>query len=202
MIQHVCRNDTKLEILRFVDVHALDQIHIESQASRSFNVIQAQTSDLAGVRVKENGLSLAVDNGFVAERTVQAVRRCHIRDGWIGCLLKIREICDAVRQFCHTAGAPRERSHEHGSCLSGGLIERSQRRRHGKWGTGDPTEHRSELPAFDDALDHCGGGAEKRAIGPERQFHSAVAGDVTGPVEAQHLDVVGRQYSSQRNRPE
>ena len=74
-VQHIDGIHTHFELRAFGNPDALDQVHIQPQQWRPFDPSQPKSTDLSGLRIHQQTLSLGIRDGLVAEGSTQSVQR-------------------------------------------------------------------------------------------------------------------------------
>ena len=90
MIEKVDRVQPEFKFLSFVDLEALDQVHVEIDTPGPSESGVPECANLAWLRIHQNNLPVAADDCFVRITGVQAI---HGRHGKAG----IRDLCESVK---------------------------------------------------------------------------------------------------------
>src|SRR5262249_52791918 len=137
-------------------------------------------------RVYKKETSLSIGNGGARVGTLRRLSRRDIRAIRISNLRETREVCYAIRDFAHAAGAFRETAENVGrDRRSTGNRrpsgEQCQRR------AGIPTEDCTQLPSLDEPRDDAVAAAEQFLLRPKRQLPCSVAANIVRAVVDQRF---------------
>src|SRR5262245_8590222 len=107
-IEDVDRIQAQLEFFVLVDLGPFDHVEFEAKGPRSSERRQSQRADFSRLWIDQNRLTIWTYNRFVVISGAQSVQRRNTRKTGVRNLRISVEVHDAVGEFRHLAGIPRE----------------------------------------------------------------------------------------------
>src|SRR5262249_49064180 len=120
VIQNVDHIQPELEILGFMNLEPLDEIHVKIQNLRPSNRGVTECSKFTRLRIHEDVLAIRASNRPIRvprAKTIAGRRRCdavgrNTGKAWVSVLLESIEVDDSVGHFCYFAHVSRKHSYD------------------------------------------------------------------------------------------